>query len=667
MRILARLWTTVTYVVSWLSPSSVDSAGVDRIPLASELGIDSAISIFKGPGFKPPSGRPAGPGSDFGCDYSNMPGWEPCFTPDDRGCWLKNRHGEEYNITTDYENNKPNGVDRYYYLTVDDGQWNADGINFDEAQLFNNTFPGPWIQACWGDNVHIKVTNKLKNNGTSIHWHGIRQLNTTQMHGVNGVTQCPIASDDSFWYNWTTWQYGSSWYHSHYSVQYNNGLQGPITIHGPASAPFDEAKLPMLMTDWGHNSAFEAVKTRDLGNPSILLNGTGNVTRFSGGEYTNTSTIPPIYQAHFDRPKGLGRPKRYLLRLINTSFDTTFIFSIDNHLIQIISADFVPVSPVFVQSLLIGIGQRYNVIVDAQPDTGPNNPRTKDGNYWIRTFVADNNCGEIGATGYEQTGILRYDKTSATDPTSQAWPNIDKHCSDALYDLPNSGLKPVLPWQVGKPKNGAGNGEQFDVNSLFVPPKPAGFPLAIFSLQRHSEQGFKPLQIDYSDPIFLQLDNSTDAWPERWVVIPENYTSTDWVYLIIGSSVGRPSTFGFHPIHLHGHDFAILQQEENTVVSHAVFKPNTDNPLRRDVVQLPVNGFVVIGFKADNPGSWLMHCHLAFHAAGGLALQTLERQADANKLFPHSTSEAIEEAERVCKNWVKWWNPLVNPEDDSGI
>ena len=34
-------------------------------------------------------------------------------------------------------------------------------------------------------------------------------------------------------------------------------------------------------------------------------------------------------------------------------------------------------------------------------------------------------------------------------------------------------------------------------------------------------------------------------------------------------------------------------------------KLNTNNPARRDVVLLPANGFVVIAFKADNPGSWV--------------------------------------------------------------
>lgn len=79
-----------------------------------------------------------------------------------------------------------------------------------------------------GQTISVKVNNKLKHNGTSIHWHGIRQWLTMHMDGVNGVTQCPIAPNDSFTYTWKAMQYGSAWYHSHYSVQYADGALGPL-------------------------------------------------------------------------------------------------------------------------------------------------------------------------------------------------------------------------------------------------------------------------------------------------------------------------------------------------------------------------------------------------------------------------------------------------------
>jgi FtsP/CotA-like multicopper oxidase with cupredoxin domain len=65
------------------------------------------------------------------------------------------------------------------------------------------------------------------------------------MDGVNGVTQCPIAPKDNMTYVFKTTQYGSSWYHSHYSVQYSDGLQGPL-VSIPVSISFSKGSLLAL-------------------------------------------------------------------------------------------------------------------------------------------------------------------------------------------------------------------------------------------------------------------------------------------------------------------------------------------------------------------------------------------------------------------------------------
>jgi FtsP/CotA-like multicopper oxidase with cupredoxin domain len=59
--------------------------------------------------------------------------------------------------------------------------------------LVNGSLPGPTIEANWGDTIVVHVSNSLANNGTGIHFHGIRQNYTNQMDGVPSITQCPVA------------------------------------------------------------------------------------------------------------------------------------------------------------------------------------------------------------------------------------------------------------------------------------------------------------------------------------------------------------------------------------------------------------------------------------------------------------------------------------------
>ena len=49
-------------------------------------------------------------------------------------------------------------------------------------------------------------------------------------------------------------------------------------------------------------------------------------------------------------------------------------------------------------------------------------------------------------------------------------------------------------------------------------------------------------------------------------------------------------------------------------------KKNFINPPQKDTVSVPDSGFVVMRFRADNPGFWLMHCHIDLHNHGGMAL-----------------------------------------------
>jgi FtsP/CotA-like multicopper oxidase with cupredoxin domain len=77
----------------------------------------------------------------------------------------------------------------------------------------NGSIPGPTLIADWGDTVIVHVLNSLttSGNGTSIHFHGIRQNYTNQNDGVASVTQCPAAPGESLTYTWRATQYGTTW------------------------------------------------------------------------------------------------------------------------------------------------------------------------------------------------------------------------------------------------------------------------------------------------------------------------------------------------------------------------------------------------------------------------------------------------------------------------
>ena len=168
------------------------------------------------------------------------------------------------------------------------------------------------------------MKNSVPNNGTGIHWHGIRQFGTPSQDGVGGITECPLSPGDTKTYFFQATQFGTTWYHSHFSAQYGDGAFGAIVINGPASSNYDYDLGPYIVTDWYYKTSWQqgmiAHAALQGGGPppaadQILINGTNK--NGDSGAYAVT--------------KGLKKGKKYRLRLINTSADNTFRVSLDYH------------------------------------------------------------------------------------------------------------------------------------------------------------------------------------------------------------------------------------------------------------------------------------------------------------------------------------------------
>ncbi|KAF2201861.1 hypothetical protein GQ43DRAFT_431250 [Delitschia confertaspora ATCC 74209] len=617
------------------------------------------------PIFKPPN-APEDWNDQFVCKYPSLPEYELCSNKHDHpGCWLKPKNASSglptYNIKTDYESIYPPGIKRNYTIDISNTTLSPDGCLNEEGKVFNLTYPGPWIEACWGDEIEVTVINSLPCNGTTVHWHGIRQLNTVEMDGVNAVTQCPIAPGANFTYRFRAHQYGSSWYHSHYSLQYADGAVGPLTIHGPSSAPYDTALDPIIMTDWNQRSAFQdwAWSLNPKGKrpkmTSILLNGNGT---FAG--HPDVSCTNPEPRTLYNRVFQSG--VRYLLRLINTSVDSAFIFSIDGHNLTVIQSDFVPIHPYTTNSVLIGIGQRYHVVVEGTPDPAH---VALDGNYWIRTIPADG-CSSFHEDNgkpvvHAKTGIIRYDRDSTDDPTSTQNSPMPVKCSDEPYES----LRPLHEWTVPPETDTIKLNFEVSLDKTNGPPydPQEGYRWQI-------SQG--ALWLNYSAPTLtnFNLVGGNNSAQVHLPTIPQD--NVPWVEFLITAQgldtpVRRFPTVA-HPIHLHGHDFALLAASNETYNSNTV-KIKRDNPPRRDVVLLPAGGYIIIAFKMDNPGVWLLHCHIAWHASSGLAMQVLENVNKVKLVDPEQLAD-------TCAKWDDWMHnkrpttqckTYIPFQDDSGI
>lgn len=185
------------------------------------------------------------------------------------------------------------------------------------------------------------------------------------------------------------------------------------------------------------------------------------------------------------------------------------------------------------------------------------------------------------------------------------------------------------------------------------------------------------LYLDWEQPSLrlISADNDTTGsnFPAPRAPVLLDYDDGAWVYFLIeGNSsefnaLRRAATVA-HPIHLHGHDIVILAQG-NTTFDPRTVRPNLDNPTRRDVAMLPVSGFLWIAFQVDNPGSWLMHCHIAWHASSGLALQFIEQPAKIKGLM--EDAGVLPDFEDRCDSWTDYYENVSEPagatQEDSGI
>ena len=250
--------------------------------------------------------------------------------------------------------------------------------------------------------------------------------------GACSITQCPTAPGDSVTYEWRATQYGHTFYHAHYSLQAWDGVFGGIMINGPASANYDEEAGLIWLTDWDHRTADAMYPAAETGGEPEMQTGLFNNTNI--WTLDNGTVVGQRFET------SLTPGNSYRLRVINSAMSTLFKFEIDNHNLTVIAADLVPVEPYTVETLAVGVAQRFDVILTLnQADVATD--------FWMRAIPQICASYDPLINNTDIKGILHYGNSTGQPATSAF--NYTSSCDDETQ-LHYSDLVPVVPVNVEK-------------------------------------------------------------------------------------------------------------------------------------------------------------------------------------------------------------------------
>ncbi|WP_337081578.1 copper resistance system multicopper oxidase [Acinetobacter pittii] len=308
-----------------------------------------------------------------------------------------------------------------YHLNINEQQVNVTGQPLKRITV-NGKFTAPLLEFEEGDEAVIHVHNQLKNQDTSLHWHGL--LLPGLMDGVPGFNNFKgIAPNGDFVYRFKVKQNGTYWYHAHSKGQEQDGLYGPLVIYPKGKIPVaahekTDRDYVVMLSDF-HNSSsdsimknlkksaeyyqnrretvsdvFKQVKTQGLkatwqdrsmwNQMRMLKTDMSDVTGYTF--LVNGKTPQQNWIANFKT----GDKVR--LRFINASAMSFFDVRIPNLKMTVVSADGQPVKPVAIDEFRIGTAETYDVIVEPTQS-----------NYQIEAESIDRSGFAIGTLHNENT------------------------------------------------------------------------------------------------------------------------------------------------------------------------------------------------------------------------------------------------------------------------
>ncbi|MEI1675392.1 copper resistance system multicopper oxidase [Acinetobacter baumannii] len=308
-----------------------------------------------------------------------------------------------------------------YHLNINEQQVNVTGKPLKRITV-NGKFTAPLLEFEEGDEAVIHVHNQLKNQDTSLHWHGL--LLPGLMDGVPGFNNFKgIAPNGDYVYRFKVKQNGTYWYHAHSKGQEQDGLYGPLVIYPKGKIPVaahekTDRDYVVMLSDFHDSSSdsimknlkksaeyyqnrretvsdvLKQVKTQGL-KATWQDRSMWNQMRMLKTDMSDVTGYTFLVNGKTPQQNWTGNFKagdKVRLRFINASAMSFFDVRIPNLKMTVVSADGQPVKPVAIDEFRIGTAETYDVIVE------PKQP-----NYQIEAESIDRSGFAIGTLHNENT------------------------------------------------------------------------------------------------------------------------------------------------------------------------------------------------------------------------------------------------------------------------
>ena len=515
-----------------------------------------------------------------------------------------------------------------YDLYIKDSIVNFSGKE-KRAIAVNGQIPMPTLTFTEGDTAEIHVYNQLQES-TSLHWHGLYLPNKED--GVPYLTQMPIEPNETFIYRFPIIQNGTHWYHSHSGLQEQIGMYGSIILQKRVNdSTFrmgidDLPTVPIMLSEWTdydpenvnrmlHNASdWFAIKKGATQSYAEAINEGHFTTKFANEwKRMNAMDVSDIYYDKFlingKNESQLSQFKggeKVRLRISNGGASTYFWLTYAGGKITVVANDGNDVEPLEVDRLIIAVSETYDVIVTI--------PAINTAYEFLATSEDRTNSASIylGDGVIQLTAPLPKLKYFEGMKMMNNMVNMDGSLKDMGMDmsLQQMDMNTVMyPEIIDQPKSmeidtqlemdieNVDHSNHSSVNSQIV--------TLNYAMLRSPYKTTLPIDSPTREMRFELTGNMNRyVWSMDNIVLSE----TDKILIKKGENVRIILYNGSmmrHPMHLHGHDFRVLNGQGD----YAPLKNVLDiMPMETDTIE----------FNANSEGDWFFHCHILYHMMAGM-------------------------------------------------